>query len=117
MATQHTHQPNFGRQVDSCPRCAELAAGAEPIRWGTDPEPRTSTTKHNHQVVFGRRVDGCPRCAELAAGAEPVRWAPTRRQREQQDDVRRAEEIRKHFAPDGPHSVANCGPVCTFGDW
>lgn len=35
--TKHTHKPNFGRKVDGCPRCAELAAGAEPIRqeWRT----------------------------------------------------------------------------------
>jgi hypothetical protein len=26
-ATQHDHGPNFGRKVDGCPRCAELAAG------------------------------------------------------------------------------------------
>ena len=32
MATKHNHGPNFGRRVDGCPRCAELAAGAEPIR-------------------------------------------------------------------------------------
>jgi len=74
-------------------------------------------TQHTHRPNFGRRVDDCPRCAELAAGAEPIRWAPTRQQREQQDDAQRAEAIREHFAPNGPHSTANCGPVCTFGDW
>jgi hypothetical protein len=31
--TKHTHGPNFGRHVDGCPRCAELTAGAEPVRW------------------------------------------------------------------------------------
>ncbi|BBG20685.1 hypothetical protein RVR_P165 (plasmid) [Actinacidiphila reveromycinica] len=120
MATQHTHRPNFGRQVADCPRCTELVAGAEPIAWGSRPAPETptaTTTKHNHQVVFGRRIDGCPRCAELTAGAEPVRWAPSRREREQQDDALRAAAIREHFAPNGPHSTATCGPVCTFGDW
>ncbi|MFB7285463.1 hypothetical protein [Actinacidiphila glaucinigra] len=36
--TQHTHGPNFGRHVADCPRCAELKAGAEPVRWN---RPRT----------------------------------------------------------------------------
>lgn len=31
--TKHTHGPNFGRHVADCPRCAELKAGAAPIRW------------------------------------------------------------------------------------
>lgn len=26
----HNHQPNFGRKVDGCPRCSELANGAAP---------------------------------------------------------------------------------------
>lgn len=33
MTTKHTHQSVFGRKVDGCPRCAELAAGAAPIQW------------------------------------------------------------------------------------
>jgi hypothetical protein len=36
MATKHTHAVVFGRKVDGCPRCAELLAGAEPVRgWGS----------------------------------------------------------------------------------
>ncbi|MFE3601835.1 hypothetical protein [Streptomyces sp. NPDC059142] len=35
MTTSHSHGPNFGRRVDGCPRCAELAAGAEPVRWSS----------------------------------------------------------------------------------
>ena len=31
--TKHTHQVVFGRKVDGCPRCDELRAGAEPVRW------------------------------------------------------------------------------------
>lgn len=30
---KHTHGPNFGRIVDGCPRCAELATGAPVIQW------------------------------------------------------------------------------------
>lgn len=33
MATKHTHPVVFGRKVDGCPRCAELANGAEPVKW------------------------------------------------------------------------------------
>jgi hypothetical protein len=31
--TKHTHLVVFGRKVADCPRCAELLAGAEPVRW------------------------------------------------------------------------------------
>lgn len=106
MATKHTHGANFGRHVDGCPRCIELAAGAEPVRF-REPEP-SKTTAHTHQVVFGRKVDGCPRCDELKAGAEPVRWAPSRREQDEQ----RAAEIRAHDC-----KKSGCSIVCTFGDW
>lgn len=33
MTTKHNHQPNFGRRVADCPRCAELNNGAEPVVW------------------------------------------------------------------------------------
>ena len=31
MTTRHTHQVCFGRKVEGCPRCIELANGAAPI--------------------------------------------------------------------------------------
>lgn len=31
--TKHTHPVVFGRREPGCPRCAELAAGAPPVRW------------------------------------------------------------------------------------
>lgn len=31
--TKHTHPVVFGRRVADCPRCAELNAGAAPVRW------------------------------------------------------------------------------------
>jgi hypothetical protein len=35
MTTLHSHLVVFGRRVAGCPRCAELAAGAPPVRgWG-----------------------------------------------------------------------------------
>ena len=33
MTTKHTHIVVFGRKVADCPRCAELIAGAAPVRW------------------------------------------------------------------------------------
>jgi hypothetical protein len=111
MAAKHTHGPNFGRHVDDCARCIELANGAAPVQsgWsGTRTDDAPKTTQHTHQVVFGRKVDGCPRCAELKAGAAPVRWAPSRRQ---QDELRAA-EIRAHDC-----KQSGCSIVCTFGDW
>jgi len=34
MTTQHTCDgPVFGRKTPGCPRCDELLAGAEPVRW------------------------------------------------------------------------------------
>ncbi|MFD5899142.1 hypothetical protein [Streptomyces sp. NPDC060366] len=69
-------------------------------------------TQHSHGPNFGRHVDGCPRCSELAAGAEPVTWNRSRAQRDQDDDLRRAQEIREHDC-----RKSNCSIVCTFGDW
>lgn len=42
MTTRHTHRPNFGRTVEGCPRCAELAAGAAPVRWTNSPRARAA---------------------------------------------------------------------------
>ena len=33
MTTKHNHVLIFGRRVDDCPRCQELANGAAPIQW------------------------------------------------------------------------------------
>jgi hypothetical protein len=110
MATKHSHGPNFGRHVEGCPRCIELAAGAAPVQsgWSADRSEVPATTPHTHQVVFGRRVEGCPRCAELKAGAQPVRWGPSVREQDQL----RAAEIRAHDC-----TKSGCSIVCTFGQW
>lgn len=65
---------------------------------------------HNHELnPFGRREPGCPRCDDLASGeAQPKKWGPSRKQQ----DAERAAEIRDHDC-----RKANCGLVCTFGDW
>lgn len=110
MATQHSHGPNFGRHVEDCPRCTELANGAAPVQsgWASRTDDAPKATPHTHQVIFGRKEDGCPRCDELKAGAAPVRWAPSRREQDEQ----RAAEIRAHNC-----TTAGCSIVCTFGDW
>lgn len=110
MAAKHSHGPNFGRHVEGCPRCIELANGAAPVQsgWAAARTDTPRTTPHTHQVVFGRKVDGCPRCEELKAGAAPVRWAPSRREQ----DERRAQEIRDHNC-----AASGCSIVCTFGQW
>jgi hypothetical protein len=33
MTTKHSHGPNFGNLVDTCPRCQELKNGAPAVKW------------------------------------------------------------------------------------
>jgi hypothetical protein len=90
-----------------------------------DPEPITrhvcNLNRPGQPLPFGRKAPAgdCPRCDELRAGAEP-RQAPAwieryRAARDAGDS--RAEEIREHFAPGGPHERGACGLVCTKFDW
>ena len=44
--------PTFGRLTSGCPRCDELAAGAEPVRWAGTRNRYADTTP-----------GPCPRCA------------------------------------------------------
>lgn len=32
VLSRHTHAPRYGQHVPGCPRCAELKAGAPPVR-------------------------------------------------------------------------------------
>ena len=53
----HTHRLNFGKKVDGCPRCNELAAGAEPVSWsGSSDRGRTARDeemrRRSHQAHF-----------------------------------------------------------------
>ena len=54
QTTKHTHQVVFGRKVDSCPRCQELAAGAPPVRWSNsqrdDERQLAEVRRHNCQA-------------------------------------------------------------------
>ncbi|WP_330328206.1 hypothetical protein [Streptomyces pseudovenezuelae] len=128
MATKHSHGPNFGRHVDNCPRCIELAGGAAPVDAYSRRTEAPKTTAHTcGGPVFGKKTPGCPRCDELIAGAEPVRWAgqEMRRgltrgygsERANTGGYPTRREIHDHFAPGSPHHRGACGPVCTFGDW
>ena len=38
--TPHSHAVVFGRKVDGCPRCQELAAGAPVVKGWSTPAPR-----------------------------------------------------------------------------
>lgn len=70
---------------------------------------KSTTTKHTcGGPVFGRKTAGCPRCDEMIAGAKPVVWNFTSHA---QRDAQRCVEIAAH------RCRANCGPVCTFGQW
>jgi hypothetical protein len=58
VTTKHTHRPNFGRKVAGCPRCDELANGAEAVTWN---RPRTER----------ERTGGYPTSREIAAHFAP----------------------------------------------
>ena len=54
--TGHTHGPNFGRIVAGCPRCAELAAGAEPVTWNTQADRDRQAAKAR-QAALGAATE------------------------------------------------------------
>jgi hypothetical protein len=54
MATKHTHPVVFGRKVDGCPRCEELKAGAEPIRWNVRSEASRMAEIRAHNCKASR---------------------------------------------------------------
>ncbi|MGQ4733384.1 hypothetical protein ACUN3E_37720 [Streptomyces sp. Ju416(a)] len=56
---KHTHGPNFGRRVDDCGRCDELAAGAEPIRWNQSARQQEETRRIAEIRVHDCRASGC----------------------------------------------------------
>lgn len=57
MTTRHSHRPNFGRHVNGCPRCDELAAGAEPVRWA--PSRREQDRLDDEQRAAEIRAHDC----------------------------------------------------------
>ena len=65
MTTKHTcnngNGPAFGRKTAGCPRCDELLAGAEPVRWAT------SRAQIDRQRIAEIRTHDCKR-----SGCGPV---------------------------------------------
>lgn len=67
------------------------------------------THKDDCARVFKNYDLSCPRCQQLASGAKPrLGWNHTKLQQE----AMQLRAIRSHNCV-----VANCGSVCTFGDW
>lgn len=66
MATRHTcndgRGPFFGRRTASCPRCDELSAGAEPVRWAPSRQQRDradTVAVRAHFASREHRSGGC----------------------------------------------------------
>ncbi len=72
-------------------------------------------TKHKSDcnMAFGRKDPTCPRCQELLAGS-PARsgWQKDYYSRKKRDEAMFTKALKEHNC-----QTANCGPVCTFGDW
>jgi hypothetical protein len=47
MTTKHNHAPRFGQKFDGCPRCDELKAGAEPVRWAKSRRQQDEIRAHD----------------------------------------------------------------------
>lgn len=63
MKQLHNHQVVFGRRVVGCARCAELAAGAAPVRWGRgrgrDMEAQAVSDTRRHFASSRHLSGGC----------------------------------------------------------
>jgi len=76
-------------------------------------QPTTSETRHAETCsrAFGIMDMTCPRCVELKNGAAPRKgWG--HRSRAAYERAARLDAIRHHDC-----KRAECGPVCTYGDW
>jgi hypothetical protein len=66
--TKHTHPVVFGRREADCPRCDELNAGAEPIRWHRsrfNPQPMGSPRDfYCFCPTTSLAADRCPSCGK-----------------------------------------------------
>jgi hypothetical protein len=111
VSAKHNHPPRpFGAMVNpgNCPRCDERRAerAAEGL------------VDHTHELLSFGRLKGqgeCPRCDQLHNGAEARPAHRNSPQRAAEEDARRREEIREHFASAKHRN--ECGSVCTFGEW
>jgi hypothetical protein len=59
MTTKHTHDANFGRRVAGCPRCAELSAGAQPVRWRKSRDAQAVVGVRAHFASERHQSGGC----------------------------------------------------------
>ena len=59
MTTKHNHTVVFGRKVDGCPRCAELAAGAAPVQWRMDRKKAFEQSLINAIRTHDCKKSGC----------------------------------------------------------
>jgi len=51
MGTQHNHGPNFGKKVEGCLRCDELANGALPVnRFGRTYDPQAEKVRRQREA-------------------------------------------------------------------
>ena len=55
MTTKHSHPMVFGRREAGCPRCAELNAGAAPVRWSAARRDDAQRVREVHAHFSGRR--------------------------------------------------------------
>lgn len=80
-------------------------------RWYKHSDYPDSKTKHSTDCkrVFGRYDLNCPRCIELVHGVVPRKGFTSFAAYQEQ---LRVKAIRNHDC-----KKANCGPVCTFGEW
>lgn len=51
--------PVFGRLVKGCPRCDELAGGAEPVRWAKQNALRMEQVRRDAIDAHNCRASGC----------------------------------------------------------
>ena len=56
---KHNHPVVFGRKVDGCPRCQELAAGAQPIRWSSSRRAEMEAEQIRAIRVHNCKASGC----------------------------------------------------------
>lgn len=59
MKARHNHQVVFGRRVAGCGRCAELAAGAAPVRWASRREADAVQDVRDHFASERHLSGGC----------------------------------------------------------
>lgn len=58
MTTKHNHPMVFGRKEAGCPRCLELACGAQPIRWAQS--ARQNELRRCHEIrMHDCQKSGC----------------------------------------------------------